>query len=378
VIRGRVKIVSGLTRSGSSKGQSDSVVNAIRMCLEDVAFRVAGAEIVYEDLDDGAPDLASWSAHRVVSNARRAAADPEVLAYIGTLDADAAPYAIPVLNAAGPLLMISSTNTYPGLTRPHPLAPEEPDVYYPTGRRNYCRTATTDDAQGRFGAQWARELGQKRVWVADDGHPYGRAVAHSFANACRSLEVDAIGPIAIERNASDYHRLTRQIAEAGADAFYYGGLIQSGAGRLWRDLRADVPKVALMAADALFEAAFLVDAGSAATGSFVTFGGVPPAQLTGSGSLFYRRYIERYRKAPEAYAASSYEACAVVLRAIQSVGERDRAAVTTAALATRNYDGLLGRWSFDPNGDIELPEMSRIGVTHHGWSFIETAPIPSE
>ena len=50
------------------------------------------------------------------ANARYAAAQPDVLAYIGTLDADAAAYSIPITNTAD-LLMISPCNTYPGLTK---------------------------------------------------------------------------------------------------------------------------------------------------------------------------------------------------------------------------------------------------------------------
>jgi len=376
-LKGRIKIVSGLTRSGSSQGQSDSVVNAIRMCFEDVNYRVAGAEIVYEDLDDGGPQYISWAAEKVVANARYAASDPNVLAYIGTLDADAAPHAIPILNEAGPLLMISPTNTYPGLTRPVPFAPDEPDVYYPTGARNYCRTVMTDDVQGRFGAQWAQELGVSKVWVLDDAQPYGRAVSFSFAEASRARGLHVTGPVSIERDVSDFRELTGEIARARPDAVYYGGLIQSGAGQLWRDLRANIPDAILLACDALFEHAFLIDAGDAAVGSLLTFGGIPPAHLSGRGREFYDRYCRRWGQEPEPYAASSYEACAVVLRAIETVGTRDRAAITRMALATHDYVGLLGNWSFDSNGDIQLPAMSRIGVDSDGWSFLGIRPVPA-
>ena len=141
----QVRIVSSLTRSGSSIGQSESIVNAIRMRLEDAGHRVSGVPVVYEDLDGGSEERGSWDAEREQANARYAAAQADVLAYIGTLDTDAAPYSIPITNAAD-LLMVSPCNTYPGLTRP--FEPGEPDKHYPTGRRNYLRTALSDDLQG--------------------------------------------------------------------------------------------------------------------------------------------------------------------------------------------------------------------------------------
>ena len=91
VLGRQVKIVSSLTRSGSSIGQSQSIVNAIRMRLEDAGDRVSGVPVVYEDLDGGSEERGSWDAAREEANARYAAAQPDVLAYIGTLDTDAAP-----------------------------------------------------------------------------------------------------------------------------------------------------------------------------------------------------------------------------------------------------------------------------------------------
>jgi branched-chain amino acid transport system substrate-binding protein len=372
-----VRLVSSLTRSGTSRGQSDSVVNAIRLCLEDVGNRVGGVEIDYLDLDDGSPERGTWVAELEIRNAKAAAADPEVMAYIGTLDADAAPHAIPILNRAGPLLMISPSNTYPGLTKPVPFAPDEPDVYYPTGVRNYCRTATTDDLQGQFAAAWVHELGHRRVWVLDDGEPYGRGVAWAFGEGCAARGISIAGRTQIWRRAMSYQPLAATIARADVDAVYYGGIIQSGAGALWAALRRAIPNTTLMAADALYERAFLETAGVFADGTLLTFGGVPPSRLPGAGAVFYHRYRERYGCEPESYAAAAYDACAVVLRAVAHVGAPDRAAVTSEVLATRDYDGLLGRWSFDANGDILLPAMSRLTVEGGDFRYLGSRPAPS-
>jgi branched-chain amino acid transport system substrate-binding protein len=111
---------------------------------------------------------------REEANARYAVGQPDVLAYIGPLDTDAAPHSIPITNAAD-LLMISPCNTYPGLTRP--FDPGEPDKHYPTGRRNYLRTALSDYLQGAFAAKWAAELGVERAFVLHDTEPCGCGVA---------------------------------------------------------------------------------------------------------------------------------------------------------------------------------------------------------
>ena len=92
----------------------------------------------------------------------------------------------------------------------------------------------------------------------------------------------------------------------------------------------------MMAPDTLFERAFIHDAGPFAEGTLVTFGGVPPGLLEGSGRVFHEHYVERFRREPECYAASAYDATGVILTAIESVGRVDRAAITRAAMPGSN------------------------------------------
>jgi branched-chain amino acid transport system substrate-binding protein len=370
----QVRIVSSLTRSGSSVGQSDSIVNAIRMRLDDAGHRVGGVPIVYEDLDGGSEETGSWDAAREEANARYAAAQADVLAYIGTLDTDAAPYSIPITNAAGPLLMISPCNTYPGLTKL--FEPGEPGKHYPTGRRNYLRTALSDDLQGVFAAHWAAELGIGRAFVLHDTEPCGRGVALPFADACRRLGVELVdAPLGIEPKQSEYRALARTIAESGADLVFYGGIIQNGAGPLWRDVRTAAPEITMMGPDTLFEHAFIHDAGMHAEGTLITFGGIPPALLEGKGRAFYARYVERFGLEPECYAAAAYDTTGVLLQAIERVGRPDRAAITEAAFATRDFDGVLGLWSFDANGDIDLRRATRLTVRDGAFDPLTVLPI---
>jgi branched-chain amino acid transport system substrate-binding protein len=279
----------------------------------------------------------------------------------GRRNADAAPYSIPITNAAGPLLQISPCNTYPGLTKP--FGPGEPDKHYPSGRRNYLRTALSDDLQGVFAAQWAAELGARRAFVLHDTEPCGRGVALPFAEACGRLGVELVEPpVSIVPKQAEYEELARTIATSGADLVFYGGIIQNGAGPLWREIRAAAPELTMMGPDTLFEHAFIDDAGAAAEGTQITFGSVPPDLLEGPGRVFYERYVARFGEEPECYAASAYDTTGVILQAIERVGRADRAAITQAAFATRDFDGVLGRWSFDANGDIDLRRGTRLTI----------------
>ena len=131
----------------------------------------------------------------------------------------------------------------------------------------------------------------------------------------------------------------------------------------------------MMGPDTLFEHAFIHDAGVHAEGTLITFGGIPPALLEGKGRAFYARYVERFGLEPECYAAAAYDTTGVLLQAIERVGRPDRAAITEAAFATRDFDGVLGRWSFDANGDIDLRRATRLTVRDGAFEPLTVLPI---
>jgi branched-chain amino acid transport system substrate-binding protein len=105
--------------------------------------------------------------------------------------------------------------------------------------------------------------------------------------------------------------------------------------------------------------------------AFITFGGVPADKLVGKGREFYEGYKKRYNAEPEAYAAYGYEAAKVMLDAIRRAGKKDRAAIRDALAATRNFEGALGRWSFDANGDTTLKTMSGNTVKDGKFEFVK-------
>ncbi len=358
---GTVKIFSSLPMTGSSLGQTQTIVNAIRMAVEERGGKAGDLTVVYEALDDATPAKGAWDEGKEAENANRAVNDPDVVAYIGTFNSGAAKVAIPILNRAD-LQMVSPANTYPGLTKPGKGEANEPNVYYPNGKRNYARVVPADDLQGAVGAKWAKDLGAKRVYVLDDTELYGRGLATVFHQEAkrRGLEVfPADKPDSIDPKASDYRSLALRIRQTNPDLVYFGGITQNNAGKLWQDLRSALgSNVKLMGPDGIFEQAFLDAAGDAAMDTYLTFGGVPPKNYTGKAQEWARRYRDKFRGDPEVYAIYGYEAANVVLDAIEKVGRKDRAAIRDAVMGTKDYDGVLGKWSFDQNGDTTLTTLS--------------------
>ena len=64
-----IKIVSSLPRTGLSKGQTDTIVNAFKMALEENDNKAGNFTIVYEDWDDATAAAGKWDPASEAANA---------------------------------------------------------------------------------------------------------------------------------------------------------------------------------------------------------------------------------------------------------------------------------------------------------------------
>ncbi len=377
--KGEIEIWSSLPRQGSSKAQTDTIVNAIKMAFEEVGNKAGGYTIVYKDVDDSTAAAGKWDEATEIKNANDAVADDKLVAYIGTFNSGAAKLSIPILCAKG-IVMVSPANTYPGLTKAGKGEAGEPEKYYPNGcTRNYTRTVPADDLQGLAGATWAKNLGLTNVYILDDTELYGKGIADVFDKEAPGQGLTVLGRDGIDGKATDYKALAEKIKATNPDLVYFGGITQNNAGQLWRDLRDAMPDVKLMGPDGIFEGEFLQAAGEAAEGSYITFGGIPPDKLTGKGAEWLAAYKAKYPDAPpEAYTAYGYEAAKVIVAAIERAAATNpadmtalRAALLKEIFATKDYAGILGTWSFSAEGDTSLTEMSGQVVTGGEFVFSE-------
>ena len=367
-----VKIISSLPMTGASRTQTVEIVNSIKMAIDET--KITNVTVLYDALDDATAAKGSWDAAQEAENARKAINDKQVVAYIGTYNSGAAKVSIPLLNQAG-MVMVSPANTYPGLTKgPEKGAePDEPGKYYPNGKRNYARVVPADDIQGAVGATWAQELGAKKVYIVHDTELYGKGIADVFRAKAKALGLTEAGYEGAQK-ADNYRALANKIKDAGADLVYYGGIVDNNPAVLLKDLRAVAPTVKFMGPDGINCSEFLKQAGPAATETYSTFGGVPPEKYTGKAAEWLKNYNAKFNNNnPNPYAIYGYEAAKVVLAAIAKSGDKadDRATVQTNVMGTKDYDGVLGKWSFDAGGDTTLTQFSGSTAKSGAWAFVK-------
>ena len=349
-------IASDLPLQGPSRSSTLPMVGAVQFTLERHRFRAGRFTVGYQSCDDstaeaGFPDLAKCR-----SNAQRYAADHSVIAVIGTYTSDCAEVEIPIANRAS-LAMLSTHNTRPGLTHRAPgQAPGAPDIYYPTGVRNYARLIASDDRLGAAQAVLARQLGLHAVYVLRSSDGYGLLGMNSFARAARKLGVKVAGTAAWDPQSASFVPLARTVARSGADGVFLAGYGFLRDGELIRALRAQLgPHASILASDGFVPIPALVQAaGPAADGMYISYPGRPNADLPPAGLAVIRDFgATQPGNVVVSYSASqAAQATEVLLDAIAG-SDGTRASVERRLLAARGRGGILGSFRFDANGDID-------------------------
>jgi branched-chain amino acid transport system substrate-binding protein len=354
-----VLIASDLPLQGANRALTTEMADAIEFTLKQRDWKVGDLNVGYQSCDDSTAQAGAWDSAKCSSNARAYAQNESVIGVIGTFNSGCAKLVIPVLNRApdGPLAMVSPSNTNPGLTEAGPGAdPGAPEIYYPTGTRNYARVVWNDQHQGAANALFTKELGLKNVFILNDKQTYGLGIANLYRQYLQKLNIQTAGFQAWDENASAYDALASRIKASGADGVFLGGIVCLNGGKLIKDLRAglgaDFP---ILAPDGFTPISATIEgAGAAANGMYISQPGLPEDKLTGAGKQFVADFkAETGKSTVDPYTSYAAQATVVLLDAIER-SDGTRASVAEELFNTDIKGGILGDFSIDENGDTTL------------------------
>ena len=365
-------IASDFPLQGANRALTTEMADAIEYMLEQQDWKAGDTVLGYQSCDDSTAQAGSWDSAKCSSNGRAYANNASVIGIVGTFNSGCAKLVIPIANRES-LAMVSPANTYPGLTEGGPgTEAGEPDNYYPSGTRNYARVVWNDQFQGAANAQYAEELGLKKIFILNDGETYGLGIATLFAEYAEKLGIQILGNQKWDKKASSYESLASRISSAGADAVFLGGIVCNNGGKLIKDIVAGAPDVQLLGPDGWTPISATIEgAGAAANDMYITQPGVPVDQLTGPGKEFVDGFTESAGKAPNPYTAYAAQAAQVLLDAIEK-GGTDRAAVASALFETDIQGGIIGDFQIDENGDTTLGLVSVYQVKNGEETFVKS------
>jgi branched-chain amino acid transport system substrate-binding protein len=351
-------IASDLPMQGGSRTQTVQMTKAIAYVLGQQGWKAGDHTVAYQACDDSTAQLGKWDPDKCSANAHAYASNKQLLGVIGTFNSGCAAIEIPVANQApgGGLAMLSPANTYGCLTEP--CAGDEPEKYYPSGKRNYARVAPSDPNQGAVDAAFLKSKGVKRVSVLNDKEAYGLGVAKNFAGAAKAAGMTVTGFTAYDPKQANFQALFTRIKGQNPDAVFIGGLIDENSGQLINDkvkVLGDNSKIKLMLPDGFTtDAIFDRSQGGtpSAAGSYFSVAGVGIDKYTGAAKTFINGFKQQLGGKPvDPYAILGAQAAQVLLGAIAK-SDGSRSDVISKVFATKVNNGLIGSFGFNKNGDL--------------------------
>jgi len=361
--KGKIKIYTSWPMQGAMLPEGTGMKNGVDLAVDQNKSEAAGYCLEVVNLDDASPQTGKWDGAVEAENANKAVADADAMVYIGTYNSGAAKISMTITQRAH-MAQVTPANTYPGLTKKAGAAPGEPEIYRPLGIVSYFRVPPADDIQGAVGARWAKKLGHKKVYILNDQELYGKGIADVFEAEAKKIGLEVVANEGIDYKQPDQKPILTKIRASGADLVYMGGVVETGGQtiiRQMKDLGMVTPKVSFQGPDGLLEEDLLKAAtcdAAMATDVHLSFASLPFEQMKGKGGDIYNQYKERFKVEPTTYALYSWEAAEVTIDAIKRAGAKDREKIRAAIAATKDFDGLNGKWSFDANGDTTMEVMS--------------------
>ena len=357
----QLAIYSSLPLQGPEAQASEQIVNGEKLALGDARGRAGDFKVGYVSLDDANPTTGQWSPGVTASNAKTAADDTSTIAYLGDYDSGATAVSLPLINAAG-ILQLSPASPYVGLTSSLDAGQDEPERFYPTGRRTFARLQPGDAAQAAAQAQLMGLLGVHSVYVLDDQGAFEMPLADIVAREAGRAQIKVLAHDSIATTpGATFTGEVEKISESHAQAVFLAGSAGTGAATLWRELHHADPQLLLLGSSELASEAFTDHLGTAAANTYLTTPALAISQYPASAQRVLDDYRRTFGVQGGVEALYGYETMTLVLDAIRAAGEHgnDRQTVIDRVLSTRDRDSVIGEYSIAADGESTI---SRYGV----------------
>jgi branched-chain amino acid transport system substrate-binding protein len=352
-----------LPLTGADADSATRIRNGATMALDDInaAGGAGGYHLNVTVLDSGTATAGQYDPAQAATNAKKFAADSNVVALVGPQMSGEGKAMTPILSQAN-LATITPSSTNPDITDP-----KFAGQYKPGGKAIYFRTVTTDAYQGPNMANYMRDtLKVKSVYILDDSGAYGVGMANAFEAQAKKIGLNVMGHDQLDPKEADYTTVLTKVKGLNPDAVYYGGVSQAGV-KVAKQSFDIMPKMIKAGGDGMVDGGILSGAGFPAVEGWYATQASPDAVDDPANADWAARYTKTFNMTPSLYAVTAYDAVVVIADAVKRVaasGKPVNRDTVRDAIQSSNVKTMQGNVSFDENGDITSKVIS-VWQIHH-------------
>ncbi|WP_458414908.1 ABC transporter substrate-binding protein [Schinkia sp. CFF1] len=328
-VEAKIGVVSYITGPGA--GYGEAITNGLKLAQEEInAKGEVKLDLVIED-SAGKQEQALSAAQKLINS-------DNVTALIGpTLSTE--------MNVVGPEADLAGVPTLGTSTTAQGI-PEIGDyVFRDSIPETLAIPAAMQKAVDKFAVKKVAIMYGNDDVFTKSGFDTMKATAEKMGLEVLTIET-------FQKGQSDYNAQLTKIKSLNPDLILCSALYNEGAVIMDQARKMGIT-VPFVGGNGFNSPEVIKIAGDAANGLIVAtpwFGGKEDAKV----QEFVKKYKEKFGKDPDQFAAQAYDGLYLVAEAVKNAGSDDRDAVRDALAATKDFQGILGKMSFDKVGDIVM------------------------
>lgn len=328
-IEAKIGVISYMTGAGAAYGEA--ITNGLKLAQKEINSQGdVNIELVTED--------SAGKQEQALSAGKKLMADNDILALIGPTLSTEFKVVAPEAEMNGISIMGTST-TAEGI-------PQIGDYVF----RNSIPEALAIPAA--MEKVVAKTSGKKVAIIYGNDDVFTKSGYDTMKKEAEKMGLEVVTTETFQKGQSDYNAQLTKIKSKNPDFILASALYNEGAVIMdqARKMGIDVPFVG---GNGFNSPQVIEIAGDAANGLVVAtpwFGDSKEQKVVD----FNNKYKEAYGKLPDQFAAQAYDALYIYADALKRAGEADREAFHKALAETKDFEGILGAFSFDKEGDVVM------------------------
>ncbi len=328
-VRATIGVISIITGQGAAYGEA--ITNGFRMARDEVNARGDVAiDLVVED-SSGKQEQALAAAQKLINS-------KNVVAILGPTLSTEMKVVGPEANASGVPIMGTST-TAAGITQIGKY------VFRNSLPESLAIPASVGKAVKKYGIR-------KVALLYGNDDVFTKSGVDTMKETAEKLKLKVLTIETFQKGQADYKAQLTKIKSTNPDAIFCSALYNEG-GVILAQARKMGITVPVIGGNGFNSPQVIQIAKGAAEGLIVAtpwFAEKKDPKV----KAFVAGYAKRYGKAPDQFAAQAYDALYIMAEALKKAGAADRNRLRDALAGIRNFNGVLGRFSFSAERDVVM------------------------